>query len=129
MRVRLQRYWEAASETALAGFDVKGTYKHPNRFNIAPVNGTGVINTLFPNARVTSGYRGPNHPLSKKNPDSWHAKSQGAVDIAPIQGMTFQDAARRIEAQGYTILEARDEQRYPTSNTTGPHWHFVIGKN
>jgi soluble lytic murein transglycosylase len=106
-----------------------GRYSNPNRFNIPTVNGSEVIKSLFPNVRVTSGYRGPNHPLTKANPNSWHAKGHGAVDIAPIQGMSFQDAAKRIEAAGYTILEARDEVNHPTKHATGPHWHFVIGKN
>jgi hypothetical protein len=50
------------------------------------------------------------------------------VDIAPIPGMTFDEAAKRLEAEGYVILEGIDEVNYPSSNATGPHWHFVIGK-
>lgn len=124
--------WEpvgGASSNASGGFrPVAGTYKHPDRFQIPAANGTAVIKSLFPSARVTSGYRGPNHALSKANPSSWHARSQGAVDIAPIKGMTFEQAARQIEAAGYTIMEARDEVKYPVKHATGPHWHFVIGK-
>jgi hypothetical protein len=124
--------WEpvgGASSNASGGFrPVAGTYKHPERHRIPAANGTAVIQSLFPGARVTSGYRGPDHPLSKANPSSWHARSQGAVDLAPIKGMTFEQAARQIEAAGYTIMEARDEVNYPTSHATGPHWHFVIGK-
>jgi soluble lytic murein transglycosylase len=105
-----------------------GRYSNPDRHKIPTVNGAQVIPQLFKGARVTSGYRGPNHPLSKANPDSWHARSNGAVDMAPIKGMTFEQAAQRIRASGYQILEARDEVNHPTSHATGPHWHFVIGK-
>lgn len=110
-----------------AGFD-RGRYSNPNRHNIPTVNGSQVIQQLFKGARVTSGYRGPDHPLSKANPNSWHARSNGAVDMAPIKGMTFQQAAKKIQDAGYTILEARDEVNHPTAHATGPHWHFVIGK-
>jgi hypothetical protein len=104
-----------ASATALATFR-------------ASDNGTGVIQKLFPGVKVTSGYRGPNHPLSKKNPNSWHAKSKGAVDIAPIPGMTFEQYVGKIRAAGYKIIEARDEVKNPSSHATGPHWHVVIGE-
>lgn len=91
-------------------------------------NGTEVVRDLFPNARVTSGYRGPNHPLSAKNPRSYHATSRGAVDIAPIPGMTFDQYVNSIRNAGYRVIEARDEVRNPSSYATGPHWHVVIGK-
>ena len=101
--------------TPLAGFPVSR-------------NGVGVVQKLFPNARVTSGYRGPDHPLSKKNPNSYHAKTHGAVDIAPIPGMTFEQYIGKIRAAGYPIIEARDEVKNPSSHATGPHWHVVIGE-
>jgi len=91
-------------------------------------NGVEALQRVFPNARVTSGYRGPNHPLSQKNPRSWHARSRAAVDIAPIPGMTFEQAKAQLEAQGYGIIEAIDEVNNPSSHATGPHWHFVLGK-
>lgn len=90
-------------------------------------NGRAVIKQLFPNAQITSGYRGPNHPLSKKNPDSYHAKTHGAVDVAPIAGMTFDQYVSAIRGAGYRIVEARDEVRNPSKYATGPHWHVVIG--
>jgi hypothetical protein len=86
-----------------------------------------VIGELFPNARITSGYRGPNDPLSKKNPQSYHAKTAGAVDIAPIPGMTFKEYISGIKNAGYKIIEARDEVKNPSRFATGPHWHVVIG--
>jgi hypothetical protein len=90
-------------------------------------NGRSVIGDLFPGARVTSGYRGPNHALSRANPSSWHARSRGAVDVAPIKGMTFDQYVSRIRGAGYQIIEARDEVSNPSKHATGPHWHVVIG--
>jgi soluble lytic murein transglycosylase len=86
-----------------------------------------VISELFPDARITSGYRGPENPLSKKNPRSYHARTQGAVDIAPIPGVTFNQYLTRIRKAGYKIIEARDEVKNPSKFATGPHWHVVIG--
>lgn len=47
--------------------------------------------------------------------------------MAPIPGMTFEQAKRRLEQAGYGLIEAIDEVNNPSSNATGPHWHFVIG--
>lgn len=92
-------------------------------------DGKGIVQQLFPSARVKSGYRGPDHPLSKKNPGSWHSKSKGAVDIAPIPGMTFDQYVSKVKASGYQVIEARDEVSNPSSHATGPHWHIVIGES
>lgn len=86
-----------------------------------------MISELFPDARITSGYRGPENPLSKKNPRSYHARTQGAVDIAPIPGVTFNQYLKTIRKAGYKIIEARDEVKNPSKFATGPHWHVVIG--
>ena len=91
-------------------------------------NGREVIASLFPNARITSGYRGPDHPLSRQNPNSYHARTAGAVDVAPIPGVTFDQYIAKIRSAGYRIVEARDEVRNPSKYATGPHWHVVIGK-
>ena len=91
-------------------------------------DGKSVIASLFPGAKITSGYRGPGHPLSKKNPQSYHARTAGAVDVAPIDGMTFDQYVAQIRNAGYRIVEARDEVRNPSKYATGPHWHVVIGK-
>lgn len=96
--------------------------------SVAFANGRSVIKDLFPSARVTSGYRGPNHALSKANPKSYHARTAGAVDVAPIPGMTFNQYVSRIRNAGYRIVEARDEVANPSRHATGPHWHVVIGK-
>ncbi len=94
---------------------------------MAFADGSAVIAELFPNARITSGYRGPNNPLSKKNPRSYHASTKGAVDIAPIPGVTFKEYIAGIRRAGYKIIEARDEVKNPSKYATGPHWHVVIG--
>ncbi len=86
-----------------------------------------MIGSLFPDARVTSGYRGPSDPLTKANPSSYHARGKGAVDVAPIKGMTFGQYVARIKAAGYRVIEARDEVKNPSAHATGPHWHVVIG--
>lgn len=93
-------------------------------------DGGAIVRSIFGDkARITSGYRGPDHPLSKKNPNSWHAKSRAAVDMAPIPGMSFAEAKAAIEAQGFTLIEAINEVgKGRTKHATGDHWHFVIGK-
>lgn len=90
-------------------------------------DGVSVVKQLFPQARITSGYRGPDHPLSKKNPRSYHAKTRAAVDMAAIPGLSFDEAKRKIEGAGYRLIEAIDEYKNPSSHATGGHWHFVIG--
>lgn len=86
-----------------------------------------MIQSIFPGVRVTGGRRDPNSRLGRANPRSWHNRTGAAVDIAPIRGMTFADARRRIEGAGYRVIEARDEVNNPSRHATGPHWHFVIG--
>ncbi len=95
-----------------------------------PVNdGVGALKRVFPNARVTSGYRDANHPLSKKNPDSFHTRTRAAADMVPIPGMTFQQAKAKFEAAGYYVHpDSRDEVNNPSNHATGPHWHFVLGE-
>jgi len=88
---------------------------------------TRVAAELFPDATITSGYRGPDHPLSKANPDSYHATTDKAVDMAPVPGMTFEQAKQRFKDAGYRILEAKNEVGKGRSrHATGDHWHFVI---
>lgn len=91
-------------------------------------DGTAAMRAVFPNARVTSGYRPPDHPLSRANPRSFHTQTRAAVDIAPLPGMTFDQAAARFRQQGYVVHpDSRDEVANPSSHATGPHWHFVLG--
>lgn len=83
---------------------------------------------LFPEATITSGYRGPSHPLSKKNPTSYHATTEKAVDMLPVKGMTFAEAKQRFRNAGYNVLpDSRNEVGKGRSRyATGDHWHFVI---
>lgn len=96
---------------------------------IRPVaDGKSVVQKLFPNARVTDSRRDPNSALGRANPGSWHNKSGAAVDMAPIPGMTFDQMVQQVKAQGYRVIEARDEVNNPSAHATGPHWHIVIGE-
>ena len=99
----------------------------PATFN--PVSdGVSAMRSVFPNAQVTSGFRPANHPLSRRNPNSFHTRTHAAVDIAPIPGMTFDQAAERLRTQGYYVHpDSRDEVNHPSAYATGPHWHFVLG--
>jgi len=81
---------------------------------------------------VTSGYRGPNHPLTLKNPYSAHPKGwaidvraetpeEADVAIAKVREMF---ASRGfVQDHDYIIL---DEVRKPSSHATKPHVHFHL---
>jgi soluble lytic murein transglycosylase len=88
-------------------------------------DGSAIIKQLFPGARITSGYRGPDHPLTKANPRSYHTTG-AAVDTAAIPGMTFDEYVSQIKAAGYTVVEAINEYEKPSAHATGGHWHVVI---
>ena len=91
-------------------------------------DGKGVVAQLFPNARITSGYRSPSDALSRANPTSYHTKTHAAVDVAPIPGLSFEQFVSRIKAAGHSVIESRDEVKNPSAHATGPHWHVVIGE-
>lgn len=76
---------------------------------------------------MTSGYRPANHPLSRANPRSFHTQTHAAVDIAPIPGMTFDQARTQLGQRFYVHPDSRDEVSNPSAHATGPHWHFVLG--
>ena len=98
---------------------------------VAPIaNGVSVAKQLFPNATITSGYRAPGTKLRNGlvHDGGWHTQSHGAIDVAPIQGMTFQQYVQRYRDAGYTVIEALDEQTHPSKWATGPHWHIVLGE-
>lgn len=89
-----------------------------------------MLRKLFPNANVTSGYRGSDHPLTRRNPSSPHAHGStdepGALDVAPIPGMTFDDFVSRAKSGGLPVSGALDEQAHPKPWTTGPNWHLSL---
>lgn len=89
--------------------------------------GRSVVESLFPGAEVTDDLRDPNSELGRKNPGSYHNKTDGAVDVRPIPGMTFGQFKRELMSAGYEIVEAIDETGKGRSrHATGPHWHVVI---
>ena len=90
-------------------------------------DGGTVIRSLFPSARITEVRRPSASRLGRANPGSWHVRSGGAVDVAPIPGMNFSQYVQRIRDAGYRIIEQRDEVTNPSAHATGPHWHVVIG--
>lgn len=97
--------------------------------NGKPVTDAGsVIRAIFPRANVNQVRRDPGSALGRANPDSWHVRSGGAVDIDPIPGMTFDQYVQGIKDAGYSVIEARDEVNNPSAHSTGPHWHVVIGE-
>jgi len=86
------------------------------------------VRQVFPNARITDWRRPANSSLGRANPDSFHVLTGAAVDMAPIPGMTFQQAIERFARAGYTVhRDSRDEVNNPSGHATGPHWHFVLG--
>ncbi len=87
-----------------------------------------MISQLFPQARITQTRRDPNSALGRANPRSWHNRTNAAVDVAPVHGMTYDQYIQGIRGAGYHIIEARDEQAHPLPWTTGPNWHVVIGQ-
>lgn len=92
-------------------------------------NAKSIAQQVFPGARITDWRRDPNSSLGRKNPRSFHVKSGAAIDMAPIPGMTFEQAAARFRAAGYTVHpDSRDEVKNPSGHATGPHWHFVLGE-
>lgn len=86
------------------------------------------VKQVFPNAKITDWKRAANSSLGRANPDSFHVMTGAAVDMAPIPGMTFQQAVERFARAGYTVhRDSRDEVNNPSGHATGPHWHFVLG--
>lgn len=77
----------------------------------------------------TSVARPADHPLSIKNPKSFHNTEKGgrAVDIPKIPGMSFEDYVQSYKDAGFTVVEAIDEYKNPSANATGGHWHIALG--
>lgn len=106
-----------------------GQPEAPSTFRGRPVaDGGSAVRSVFPQARVTETRRPRASRLGRANPGSWHVRSGGAVDIAPIPGMTFQQYVQRLRSAGYRIIEQRDEVNNPSAHATGPHWHVVLGE-
>lgn len=88
--------------------------------------GARVISAVFPDAVITDDVRDPNSRLGQANPDSFHVRSDGAVDVRPIPGVTFEEFIAKLEGEGHEIVEAIDEVNNPSGHATGPHWHVVF---
>jgi hypothetical protein len=86
--------------------------------------GHAVIASLFPEAEITEDVRPEDAGYGAEN--SYHKRTQNAVDVRPIPGMSFEEFTQRIRNAGYTLIEAIDEVRNPSKGATGPHWHVVI---
>lgn len=85
-----------------------------------------LIQQLYPQARITSGYRSPDSKLGRANPRSYHNIGR-AFDVAPIPGVKFDDYVNSLKAKGVNVVEALDEQSHPKAWTTGPNWHVAFG--
>lgn len=98
--------------------------------NMAPIDQGGVrglLTTLFPGVQITSGARSPNHPLSIKNPGSYHNTKNGgfAIDVRKIPGVSFNEFVGKLRGAGLNVVEAIDEYKNPSKNATGGHWHIA----
>lgn len=85
----------------------------------------GLVQSLFPTARITSTYRSPSSALGRANPRSYHNINQ-AIDIAPIPGIKFKDYVTSLRNAGVNIVEALEEVGAKRSkHATGNHWHIA----
>lgn len=88
--------------------------------------GRAALLSVYPDAVVTDDERDPDSGLGRANPGSNHVMTDGAVDVRPIPGMTFDEFIAGLEAEGLEIIEAIDEVNNPSGHATGPHWHVVF---
>lgn len=118
------KYGAGAADKVLGG----GVGNGPGGFR--PVSDARTaVKRVFPKAQITDWRRPAGSSLGRANPDSFHVKTGAAVDIAPIPGMTFQQAVEMFARAGYAVhRDSRDEVNNPSGHATGPHWHFVLGE-
>lgn len=88
--------------------------------------GESAVLSVFPEAEITDALRDPNSKLGRSNMNSYHVRTNGAVDVRPIPGMTFEEFVQSLRDAGYEIAEAIDEVKHPSSHATGPHWHVAF---
>lgn len=88
-------------------------------------DGSAAVRSVFPNAVITSGHR----TNGVGSPYDDHHLSNGAVDVAPIKGMTFDQFVRKLKSAGYPVIQAIDEVNHPSKWSTGPHWHVALGEH
>lgn len=90
-------------------------------------NAAAIAKAVYPNAVITDNVRDPKSALGRANPGSYHVKSHGALDVRPIEGMSFDQYVQGYKDAGYKVIESRDEVKNPSAHATGPHWHIVLG--
>lgn len=86
----------------------------------------GIIADVLPGARETGGWRSTQRNAEVGGVSNSYHLGRGnvqAYDIAPIPGMTFEQAKARFEQRGVKLVEAQDETNRPGH---GPHWHFAV---
>lgn len=119
----------ATTDSARIRADAAGNVRGRVDYGKANENAAAAAQSLFPQARITQGRRDPNSALGKANPSSYHNHTGGAVDVAPIRGMSFEQYVQRYRDAGYPVLEAINETGSGRSaHATGDHWHVVLGK-
>jgi len=106
------------------------TFEGDGEERVTPDTLKASLKDIVPSAVMTSGARAAEHPLSIKNPGSYHSVANGgrAIDVAPIKGMTFNEYVERWRKAGYDVVEAIEEvgdKRSP--HATGDHWHIALG--
>jgi hypothetical protein len=96
---------------------IKGRAKYDN---------FGIIADVLPGAQETGGWRSSQRNAEVGGVSNSYHLGRGnvqAYDIAPIPGMTFEQAKARFEQRGVKLVEAQDETNRPGH---GPHWHFAV---
>jgi hypothetical protein len=123
--IRARGTVDAAGVRATASGNVRGDKDYAK----ATDDARAAAQRLYPQARITQVERDPNSALGKANPGSYHNHTKGAVDVAPIPGMTFDQYVQGFRNDGYPVLEAKNEVGAGRSaHATGDHWHVVLGR-
>jgi hypothetical protein len=102
---------------------------------IKPVDDARAIMLKTHGIKPTSFVRDPNSKLGRANPKSYHNHTRAAIDASPRQlrakygkDYSFNQYVDSYKKQGYSIIEALDEEKHPVKDTTGPNWHVVLGQ-
>jgi hypothetical protein len=128
--LRLAINWlEGVNTPGTLGGTVSGGVK---KIDATPDIAQQKLESLFPNAKINSGPRPPDHPLSIENPKSAHNTVNGgrAFDVAPIPGMTFDEYISRVKKAGFNVIQPIDEttpEAMKKYGSTGKNWHFSYG--
>lgn len=87
-------------------------------------DGAAAVRSIYPHAQITSGHRTGGAGFAGDD----HHMSHGAVDVAPIPGMTFDQFVGGLKKAGHPIIQAINEVEHPSKYSTGPHWHVALGE-